>query len=363
MKKTLVVIALIGLGAGLSGGLYLYRNGGGFKPELPDLGEVEGEQIDEAVVPSEPTTFVNSGPAPELVGLSGWLNIGQRDEPSADKQDPPTLEDLRGKVVLVNFWTYSCIDCTRTLPYLTKWQNTYRDQGLVVLGIHTPQFNFEKVAGNVASAVKGQGITYPVAQDNDYKTWQAFHNQFWPAIFLINQDGLIVYSHFGGDKFGKTEKAIRTLLGLEGEYKIPDAPAATNPDQTPNIFTGLVKLGKSYGGTEDPSTEEQIYVFPKKVANHKFALEGSWQFGQESITQTKSYGRLLLNFNAAQLNMVASSVKPATVKVYIDDKLVKGVVIKDQGPYQLYDSLTPKAHTLRLEIPDNNLQIFSFEFK
>jgi thiol-disulfide isomerase/thioredoxin len=352
MKKHLFALLLIVLGASAAGGLYLYTIKADNEPESTQSVNENGEQVDEAKITEEPAVFINSGPAPEFAKLSGWLNT--------DK--PLTIEELRGKVVLVNFWTYSCIDCTKAIPYIAKWNDTYKDKGLVIIGVHTPQFAFEKVAGNVSFAVKGQGVNYPVAQDNDYKTWTAYHNQFWPASYLIDQNGNIVYTQLGGGKYGKTEKAIRTLLGMEGDFKIPDAIGAGNPNQTPNIYTGTTKLDKSFGNDDETDTNEKVYVFPKKLAKNKFALEGTWKFNQESVIHTKGYGRMILNFNAAQLNMVASSPEPITVKVYIDDILIKGIVVRESGLYQLYDSLLPGEHTMRLEIPNDTLQIFSFTF-
>lgn len=353
MKNKLVyILCLIVLCASAAGGLYLYTTQADNEPYSSEQGEVNGEQADEAKIADEPTEFTNSGLAPELLGLTNWINT----------EKPLTSEDLKDKVVLVNFWTYSCIDCTRAIPFVTKWHNTYKDQGLVVIGVHTPQYAFEKVDGNFSNAVKGFKIPYIVAQDNDYKTWSAYHNQFWPAMFLVDKQGNIVYNQVGGGKFGQTEKAIRTLLGLEGDYEIPEPPAAVNPEQTPDIYVGSTKIGSAFGGTEKLSTTEQIFVFPKKLAKNKIGLEGSWRQNQESLIHTRGYGRLLLNFNAAQLNMVASSPEPITAKVYVDDILVKGVVVKESGVYQLFDSLTPKAHTLRLEIPNQTLQIMSFTF-
>ena len=352
MKKRLFTLLLIVLGASAAGGLYLYTTKADNEPEPTQNIIVNGEQVDETKVTEEPAVFINSGPAPEFEKLSGWLNT----------EKPLTVAELKGKVVLVNFWTYSCIDCTKAVPFITKWNNTYKDQGLVIIGVHTPQYAFEKVAGNVSYAVKGHGINYPIAQDNDYKTWTGYHNQFWPATYLIDQNGNIVYTQLGGGKYGKTEKAIRTLLGMEGDFKIPDARSEGNPNQTADIYTGTTKLDKSFGNDDKPETSEKVYVFPKKVTKNKFALEGTWKFNQESVIHTKGYGRLLLNFNAAQLNMVASSPEPVTVKVYVDDVLIKGLVIRESGLYQLFDSLTPGEHTLRLEIPNEVIQIFSFTF-
>lgn len=360
MKQTILFysILFLMLCAGVAGGFYVYTtptNEAAFVADNdnnPLEGSVQGEEIDETIISTDPAKFINSGPAPSLVGLTNWTN-----------SSPLALADLTGKVVLINFWTYSCIDCTKAIPYMIKWHNTYKDQGLVTIGVHTPQFVFEKVTDNVNNAIKGQAIPYVVAQDNDFKTWIAYKNQFWPATYLIDKSGNLVYSQVGGGKYGQTEKAVRTLLGLEGDYQIPDLPAAVNPDQTPDIFTGLTKLSSSFGGSEKVSTDEQIYVFPKKLPKNKFALEGSWKFDQESAIHTKGYGRLITNFNAASISMVAQSPEPVTVKVYIDDLLVKGVVVKEIDDYLLFESLTRGTHTLRLELPDSTMQINSFIFK
>lgn len=141
------------------------------------------------------------GPAPEFKGIDTWLNGG-----------PQTIAGLRGKVVLVDFWTYTCINCIRTLPHVTKWYQTYKDQGLVVVGVHTPEYGFERKTSNVQEAIKRFGITYPVAQDNRYSTWDAYRNQYWPAVYLIDKKGRIVYSHFGEGKYAETEATIRRLL-------------------------------------------------------------------------------------------------------------------------------------------------------
>ena len=147
---------------------------------------------------------------PSLAGATGWLN-GQ----------PLTLEQLRGKVVLVDFWTYSCINCLNTLPHVKQWYDKYKDQGLVVVGVHTPEYAFEKSTANVQAALKRLDVRYPVAQDNSYATWSAFHNQFWPALYLIDAEGRIVYQHFGEGRYTETEAAIQKLLAA----RKPQQPA------------------------------------------------------------------------------------------------------------------------------------------
>jgi thiol-disulfide isomerase/thioredoxin len=139
--------------------------------------------------------------APEFTGIENWIN-----------SEPLTLAGLRGKVVLVDFWTYTCINCVRTLPYVKSWHQKYKDQGLVVVGVHTPEFLFERSTSNVMTAVKHLGIDYPVAQDNRYKTWDAYRNTYWPAFYLIDKQGKIVYTHFGEGSYGQTDEVIQRLL-------------------------------------------------------------------------------------------------------------------------------------------------------
>jgi thiol-disulfide isomerase/thioredoxin len=140
-------------------------------------------------------------PAPEITGIQKWLN-----------SDPLTLDQLKGKVVLVDFWTYTCINCIHTLPYVKSWYDKYKDQGLVVIGVHTPEYPYERQTGNVQQALKRFDIRYPVAQDNDYATWDAYRNHYWPAEYLINKKGQVVYLHYGEGSYAQTEAAIRSLL-------------------------------------------------------------------------------------------------------------------------------------------------------
>ena len=139
--------------------------------------------------------------APEFTGINHWLN-----------SDPLTMQQLRGKVVLVDFWTYTCINCIHVLPYVKTWNDKYKDQGLVVVGVHTPEYSFERDTDNVQKAIKRLGITYPVAQDNHYATWSAYDNQYWPAFYLVDKKGHVVYTHFGEGDYDQTEAKIKALL-------------------------------------------------------------------------------------------------------------------------------------------------------
>ncbi|PMS17017.1 thioredoxin [Trinickia dabaoshanensis] len=147
--------------------------------------------------------IATGAPAPEFAGIERWLN------------GPPTsLRQLRGKVVLVDFWTFDCINCVHTLPHVESLYEKYRDKGLVVIGVHTPEYAFERDTKNLTDAIKRYGITYPVAQDNQYATWNAYGNQYWPAVYLLDKKGNLVYSHFGEGSYAETEAQVRTLLGL-----------------------------------------------------------------------------------------------------------------------------------------------------
>jgi len=157
--------------------------------------------------PVEPTHTSPAPLAPEFKGIDHWLN-----------GPPQTLAQLRGKVVLVEFWTYSCINCIHVMPHVKQWHETYKDQGLVVVGVHTPEYGYEKKLANLDAAVKRFGITWPVAQDNGYQTWNAYGNQYWPALYLIDQDGRIVYQHFGEGDYATTEARIKQLLAARGGH-------------------------------------------------------------------------------------------------------------------------------------------------
>ncbi len=345
------ILIILAIGAALTGGLLYLRH----SPEkVPVLSNALNLDEDKPKAPEEiKIDFKNYGPAPELVGINKWLNT--------ENNAPIKLADHKGKIVLIDFWTYSSINSMRTVPYVNKWIQDYKDKGFEVVSIHTPEFAFEKVQANLDNFIKTHNIQYPIAIDNDYKTWTAYHNQFWPAFYLTDKDGNIVYTQFGEGNYEITEKAIRTLLGLEGEYT-PPPEAETNQAKTPELYLGLAKLGSNLGNTEKPNTFEQIYTFPKKLANDKFAIEGRWQFNQEAAIHTKGYARVKLNFDAAKVFVVAEAKTPVTMKVYVDGELIKGVVVSNSDLYQVYDSLVGGKHSMEIEIPEGGIQLVTFTF-
>ena len=269
-----------------------------------------------------------SGPsAPDFTGIDHWLNSG-----------PLTTAGLRGKVVLVDFWTYSCINCIRTLPYVEGWYQRYAADGLVVVGVHTPEFAFEHDTGNVASAISRFGITYPVAQDNEYGTWTAYSNQYWPADYLIDATGHIRAEHFGEGDYSVTEDEIRGLLGEAGTAALPSAvPASEAPlpfvsNQTPETYIGTDRAS-SFDSQQQAIPGSRKYTFPGSLTDNKFAVSGTYDFGGEFATSLAPGDKLELSFFARDVYLVAAadSPVPATVTVHTDQggQSTPGVATED----------------------------------
>ena len=252
-----------------------------------------------------------NGPmAPEITGIDHWLN-----------SPPLTLAGLRGKVVLIDFWTYSCINCIRTLPYVEGWYQKYGPEGFVVIGIHTPEFAFEHDTGNVAAAVARFGITYPVAQDNEYATWQAYSNQYWPADYLIDANGNIADTHFGEGNYAQTDARIRSLLADAGRAGLPTpaASAAAPPflaGETAETYLGSDRA-VSLAGPHIISPGTAQFSFPSQLPDDEFALSGTFDVQPQYVTATQAGDKLELSFYARDvyLVMAADSPVPATVTV------------------------------------------------
>jgi thiol-disulfide isomerase/thioredoxin len=349
MKKSLPYIAVVVVLL-IAAGIYVQKTDKNVPVLSADIGLFEKENKPETEPATPPESrFRNYGPAPELAGITKWYN-----------SDPLTLANLKGKVVLVNFWNYSSINSVKAYPYLTKWNDSYKDQGLVIIGVHTPEFAFEKVNANLENAMKAHSVNYPVAQDNNYKTWTAYHNQFWPAYYLVDKDGNLVYTHFGEGNYDDMEKSLKILLGLEGEYVTPPL-AESNQAKTEEMQLGLARQTQ-YGGTDKITSGNQIYTFPKKLGTNKFALEGLWSFNQEAAIHSNGFAKIKLNFDAAKVFLVAEAEKPTTIRIYIDGTLIKGVVVRESDLYPLFDSLVGGQHTMEIEIPSGEFKAFTFTF-
>ena len=248
--------------------------------------------------------------APEFAGVDAWLN-----------SNPLTMSSLRGKVVLIDFWTYSCINCIRTLPYVESWYQKYAADGLVVVGVHTPEFAFEHDKSNVQKAIAGFGITYPVAQDNEYGTWSAYSNQYWPADYLVDATGHIRSEHFGEGDYNKSEEEIRGLLGEAGQPPLasPDPSAAAPPFvafQTPETYVGTDRA-QTFASPEQARPGVNTYTFPGSVPEDQFAVSGAWDFQPEYAIASQGGDRLELSFFARDVYLVMSADAPVPAKVQV----------------------------------------------
>ena len=298
--------------------------------------------------------------APEFGGIDAWIN-----------GDPLTMEELRGRVVLVDFWTYTCINCIRTFPFLKQWYSRYTDDGLVIVGVHTPEFDFEKDYDNVVEATEANGLDWTMAQDNDFITWRRFENRFWPAKYFIDKDGVVRYTHFGEGGYAETEEVIRELLA-EADPEFLHNALALPEDQTLDpgflVARDAEVTRELYGGYERGEgdllygrggyvQQAQYYENKDRASNftisedlepHKLNFQGSWIIGPESSTHgrmTEAFeDYLALVYSATSVNAVltSDSGEPYKVRVTVNDEYLtqknKGsdIIIGDDGESYLW---------------------------
>ena len=304
---------------------------------------------------------------PSLDEASGWLN-----------SQPLTAAELRGKVVLIDFWTYTCINCIRTLPYLRAWDEEYRDDGLTIVGVHAPEFPFERDAGNVAEAIEENGLRYPVVQDNDFGTWNAFGNQYWPAKYLIGADGEVRYVHFGEGSYEETEAAIRSLLEEAGDSARLGGRVGPQHAETadPGLRTPETYLGseRAMGFREPPVDGVRDYSAPpaEELGLNELAYDGRWRVAPLSATAIQD-ASLSLRFKARRVFLVlGSEAGPASVYVQLDGRPVapaeagedveNGVAtVGEQRLYRLVDLDAVGEHTLTLDF-DAGISGYAFTF-
>jgi len=282
------------------------------------------------------------GVAPELAGISKWFN-----------STPLTLAALRGKVVLVDFWTYSCINCLRTLPYLERWDETYRDNGLVILGIHTPEFAFERDPGNVRHAIAELGIEYPVALDPDYATWKAWANRYWPAEYFVDRTGHVRYVHFGEGEYAKKEAVIRKLLaetGLPGPVSGRVADRTPTGPQTPETYLGYSRLANIVGSPIKVD-REATYELPGWVPRDAFGLGGRWTLAKERAIAGPA-ATLRLRYRGRHVYLVLGpGARAGTVRVALDGRTEPTIRVTHHGLYELASSPGPSSyHLLELRL-------------
>jgi thiol-disulfide isomerase/thioredoxin len=325
----------------------------------------------------EPPSIVGSSPLYGLSGATGWIN-----------STPLTAKQLKGKVVLVDFWTYSCINCLRSLPYVGAWADKYKDSGLVVIGVHTPEFDFEKEQPNVLRAVKKFAITYPVALDSNQAIWNAFHNEYWPAHYLIDATGKVRFEHFGEGNYDESERSIQQLLQERNAKPMPgnivsvnaqgvEKTADTSEVKSPETYIGYSRAEHFASPGGFAYSEEKLYAAPLHPSLNQWGLEGKWVDHLQSAVLDSAGGKIVFRFHARDLHLVlgpSADGKPVRFRVTIDGKEPgenHGVDTDAQGngvvsDHRLYQLVRQKGavtdHIFVIEFEDPAVQAFSFTF-
>jgi cytochrome c biogenesis protein CcdA/thiol-disulfide isomerase/thioredoxin len=318
------------------------------------------------------------GQLPSLDGATSWLNSA-----------PLTRDALRGKVVVIDFWTYSCINCLRSLPYVKDWYERYQNKGLVVIGVHTPEFAFEKDLGNVRRAVRDLGITYPVALDNDYAIWRGFDNQYWPAHYFVDARGRVRAHHFGEGDYDGSEGIIRQLLTENGVRVLPqvatagasatgvEAAADTTNERSPETYVGYEKAQHFVSPSGFAPDQSKAYSAPTHLNPNEWALTGAWLVGKESAALQLAPGTIVFRFQARDLHLVmgpGASGEPVRFQVLLDGAIpaanhgvdvdARGTgVIREQRLYQLIRQPSSGAeHVFTIEFLDAGVRAYAFTF-
>ena len=332
---------------------------------VQQLARSRGQNIQ---APSNLPALQNYGPATPFVNLTNWLN-----------SPPLTMQELRGKVVLVDFWTFSCVNCVRELPHLEAWYQRYATDGFVAIGVHTPEFSFEHDPANVASAVQAQHITFPVALDNSLATWNAYRNLAWPELYLVDAKGIVQYIHAGEGDYPATEAAIRTLLTEAGHG--PSRNWTGTPDTSPQVFTITAEtyLGAKHLHMLASPENAQVgvamqYSLPAQISTGNVALQGTWTLQPEYV-QANSSGTLALRFYADRVYVVLIPAAagqsagvlldgvPITAAQAGADVQQSRLALDAPRLYRVVDLHgPPAAHELRLELSTPGVQAYSFTF-
>lgn len=344
--------------------------------------EIEQKLVDRATGQVTENPLSDEGQAPSLGRSSGWLN-----------SPPLTMESLRGKVVLIDFWTYSCINCLRTLPYLKAWGEKYRDQGLVVIGVHTPEFAFERDFENVKNAVQQLGISYPVVVDNEQSIWSSYKNTYWPAHYFIDVQGHIRYHHFGEGKYEESEQVIRDLLQERPKEKLREAAlpmpirvesASSQATQSrgagpisPETYLGYQRQ-KGFSAIPDIKKNRiEQYRSPVSLGLNHWSISGVWMFSSEMASLQSHSGTLSFRFQARDLHLVMGAhpkKNGVPFRVSIDGRTLGPDQGKDTDSlgngtvkgHRLYHLIRQKEnsgeHTIRIEFLDSGVEVFAFTF-
>jgi len=292
--------------------------------------------------------------APAIAGIEAWIN-----------SPPLSLEQLKGKVILIDFWTYSCINCLRTLPYLKAWYAAYHDKGLEIIGVHSPEFEFEKNRENVKNAVQKLKIFYPVALDNNFVTWQNYQNRYWPAHYLIDQQGKVVYQHFGEGEYDTTENNIRFLLGVSKPLAHERAETSIGSFfQTPETYFGYARAANFYSPEIIAKESALNYSYPAQLPLHGWALQGLWKIAADKITAMTPGASIKLHFRAKNIYAVLGSAgqKTILVKVKINDGPKGDIKVTQHELYTLGTFPQQNEGYLELTATAAGLEMYTFTF-
>lgn len=329
------------------------------------------------IVGSYALPWMNEGELPSLRGASGWLN-----------SRPLTLADLRGKVVLINFWTYTCVNWRRTLPYVRAWAEKYGNHGLVVIGVHTPEFSFERKVDNIRWALKDMKITYPIAVDSDYAIWRAFNNQYWPASYFIDAKGHIRHHQFGEGNYQECEMVIQQLLSDAGIGEFDRKPVSVIANgaevaadldslRSPETYLGYERTQNFTSSHGVPWNRPHAYEAPARLGLNSWALAGNWTVGREAVVMNEPNGRIAYMFHARDLNLVMGPKmqgSPVRFRVFLDGQpatISRGADIDGQGNgtvveqrlYQLIRQPEPISdRRFEIEFLDRAVEAFDFTF-
>ncbi|EIJ65378.1 antioxidant, AhpC/TSA family [Candidatus Nitrosopumilus salaria BD31] len=313
--------------------------------------------------------------APDLTGIAYYLNT-----------TPEELsKEIKGKVVLYDFWTYSCINCIRTLPYITAWNEKYSEQGLLIIGVHSPEFEFEKDPENVKMAIDKHGIEYPVVLDNDMKTWKAFENRYWPRKYIADHEGYLRYDHIGEGGYKETEKIIQKLLEeratslgiqLASKESLVDIKEFEHSMfRTPELYFGYkFAQNRNQLGSDEGFQPGKIVTYsePSNTELHKFYPVGDWKNNEDSMELNSETGSIKLQYNAKEVNIVTDN--NAELEIFLDgnplpseysgsditaDNILK---VSEAGLYNIIKSENSSSHTIEIKISGKGFQIFTFTF-
>jgi thiol-disulfide isomerase/thioredoxin len=313
--------------------------------------------------------------APDLVGIAHYLNTTPEE----------LTEEIKDKVVLYDIWTYSCINCVRTLPYITAWNDKYADQGLLIVGIHSPEFEFEKDPKNVEMAIGKYGIKYPVVLDNDMKTWKAFENNYWPRKYIADHEGYIRYDHIGEGDYQETEKIIQQLLeerstslGIEMTSNTPLVDIEEFEHtmfRTPELYFGykFAQNRNQLGSEEGFQPGKTIsYSEPDNIDLHKFYLIGDWKNYDDSMELISETGTIKLLYNAKEVNIVTEN--DGELEIFLDgDPLpaqyagkditaINTLQVTEAGLYNIINSESSASHVMEIKVAGEGFQVFTFTF-